>query len=63
MVTYNCRNGFYAFRERFMSISRFCMSFIAGVLALDAQETRGTILGRVTDASGAVVAGASGWRY
>lgn len=42
-----------------MSIRRISFSLLIGAFALHAQETRGTILGRVTDASGAVIAGAS----
>ena len=37
----------------------FCALLLASALALSAQETRGQILGRVTDPSGAVVVGAT----
>jgi hypothetical protein len=42
-----------------MSTARVCVIFLFGALPLPAQETRGTILGRVTDPTGAVIAGAS----
>ena len=49
------RTGCYKMRAMLLKVS--CL--LLAMTALPAQETRSTIVGRVTDASGAVVAGAA----
>lgn len=58
-LSVNKHSDFSSFAAPLRRIWVVCLVILAAATALSAQETRGTIRGRVVDSSGAVIPGAT----